>query len=318
VKRLSFASSHLTAPGALRPTLRLGGTVLMEGESKYQMPARTTAVDLVLSELVVERKAVLTQCALGDDSTLAVVVDLECSGFDLRTTLHHEVLNPKRRVTTLSDLQIASVPEPIVSEGFTLKVGLIAVDPVRTSPVGCATRGGILSSWETRIPPLNMTRTFPIEESADEPSLWRLDLEVDEPDDLDRPTRAALRLYVDSGRLGSLFGTDADETTQEQAIAWIRAEAFTSIVTHVLTVQSLREHFAGLLSRNPDAHQELDPRSVGYTLLVLLMRTIGSDLDEWHDRLVGDPVGTNRDIRARIGASERTSGTPRPKGSVRR
>jgi hypothetical protein len=318
VKRLSFAASHTTAPGALNPTFRLGDVVLAEGETDYRLPANTSAVDLVLSEATIGMWAVLDTCKLGRESTLAVIVDLECPGFDLRTTLLHETLDTRRRETSLGDTLLESIPGSIVSEGFDLKMELIAVDPVRTSPIGCATRGGVLSTWQTRIPPRNRTSTFPIEESADEPSLWRLEMTVDDPDDLERPTRAALRLFVDSTRLDSLFGRDADDTAQDQAISWIRAEAFTDIVTHVLVNRSLRAHFSDLLSRAPDRAAVPDERSVGFNLYVLLARTTGPRLDEWYERLVTDPVGTTREIRSKFGTAPVPSGNRRTKGSVGR
>ena len=316
MRRYSFASSHLTAPDALAPSLHLGDVRMMKGETHFKLPPVMESVDLVLTELVIETKRVLEECSLGRTSTLAVVADLECPGFDLRTTVFHEPIECAKKETSFSDVTICSIPAPIVAEGFTMKLSLIALDPVVTSPAGCTTRGGVLSTWESIVPPRNRVSPFPTEESPNEPAIWRLEIDVDDPDDLDRPVRAAVRLFVDSTRLESLFGVSADDQTRDQAASWIRAEAFTAIVLHVLSNEYLRTHLTAWLSRNPPIEKELDVRSVGYLLVVILRNTTGSDLDEWHARLVSDPVGTSREIRAKVDSSRSSKRPTRKKAEA--
>ena len=305
MKRYSFASSHLTAPDALKPTMHLGTSILVEGETNYTPPTDVPAVDLVLTELTIATKKVFEDCGLGLTSDVALVVDVECPGFDLKTTVLRHLLDT-RTTTTMRDVAVASIPTPIVSEGFSVKLSLVAVNPVVTSPAACTTRGGIVSTWTTKIPSKNKVSPFPMEESANEPSLWRLEVDVDDPDDLDRPVRAAMRLYVDSSRLEALFGTSADDPTRSQATTWIAAEATTSMVMHVLSNHSLRAHFAAWISRNPPIEDDLDVRSIGFYLLKALRATTGPNLDEWYERLVSDPVGTPRDFRAKVVATRTT------------
>ena len=316
MRRYSFASSHLTAPDALSPSFHLGDVRMAKGETHYRLPPATESVDLVLTELVIETKHVLEECNLGRTSSLVVVTDLECPGFDLRTTVYRGSIEGSKNETSFADVRICSIPAAVVAEGFTVKLSLVALDPVVTSPAGCTTRGGILATWESVVPPRNRVSPFPTEESPNEPAIWRLAIDVDDPDDLDRPVRAAVRLYVDSTRLESLFGVLADDQTRDQAASWIRAEAFTAIVLHVLANQYLRTHLTAWLSRKPPIEKELDVRSVGYLLVVILRNTTGSDLDEWHARLVSDPVGTSREIRAKVDSARSSKRPTRKKAEA--
>jgi hypothetical protein len=300
VKRYSFATSHLTAPDALAPTIHLGDTVLTRGETVYKLPVNTDSTELVLTELSIRTSQVLDACGLGRTSVLAIVADLECPGFDLKTTVFRRTLDLRAKSATFSDESICSIPAPIVSEGFSIRLNLVAVSPVVTSPAGCTTSGGILSTWESTIPPKNWVSPFPTEESPNEPAIWRLQIDVDDPDDLDRPLRAAMRLHVDSSRLDNLFGSSAADSTHQQATSWITAEMFTAIVMHVLSNQELRTHLTAWLSRVPPIEKDLDVRSIGYFLVVMLRNITGPHLDEWHARLIADPVGTTREIRVKI------------------
>lgn len=298
MKKFSFGFSFPTAPGALTPEIRLGSSRLSAGETRIVLPGDDLDVPLVVDDLVVDVNGLLVTCDLSRESRVGLRIDLDCPGFDLRETLFASDL-PSSGAFMMSGENIVSVPRPVVVEGFSLRVSLVATSPVPSGARGCSIPGGILSTWEANVPSRNKTSMFPVQDAI-EPALWRLEIGIDDPDDLDRPLRAALRLYIDSARLEHLLGRDAAPEVRRQAIGWLQAESFTAIVVHVLSNEVLRDHVAGWLSSNPPIEKSLNRSSVGHFIVRVMRRATSSDLTDLYRRLESHPLETTKAIRSRI------------------
>lgn len=298
MKKFSFGSSFPTALGALTPEIRLGQTRLSAGDTRIVLPSDDHDVPLVIDDLEVDVDHLLATCDLSRESIVGLRIDLDCPGFDLRETLLACDL-PSSGAFTMSGENIVSVPRPVVVEGFSVRVSLVATSPVPSGPRGCSVPGGILSNWEAKVPSRNKTSMFPVQD-ASEPALWRLEIGVDDPEDLDRPLRAALRLFIDSARLEYLLGRDAEPDVRRQAIGWLQAESFTALVVHVLANDALRDHVGSWLSTNPPIEKSLDPKSVGHFIVRVMRQATNSDLTDLRQRMESDPLETTKLIRSRI------------------
>jgi hypothetical protein len=306
--KFSFGSSFLTNSEALQPRVRLGNELLAEGDSRIVIPQSQNEAELVIEALSLEIDEYLRSCDLLASSVLRLTVDLDCSGFGFRELLRSFPL-PKSGTFQLADELFGSIPRAVVAEGFGLAVRIVAVEAERSTSRGCSVRGGVLGTWQARVVPRNRVSMFPVQDSI-EPGLWRLDIDVDDLDDLDRPLRSAVRLYVDSTSFDHLIGHDTDPSAGAQAIAWLHVEAFTAVAVHVLSNSALRDELSQWLTRIPPVERSLEPKSVGH-FFVRVLRTIGiRDLADLHRRYESDPVETLHLIRSRlapaIGGNSRT------------
>lgn len=298
--KFSFGSSFAMAPGALAPVVTLDATVLQEGEPTRPIVLGEQANEAVLSiELPqVDVASVLRTCELSASSRVSLQIDLDCPGFDFVETLLSRVL-PSSQTFSQGRKVVATIPRPVVVQGFAIKVSLVATHPVPSGLRGCSIPGGVLSSWETRVPSRNKASMFPLQDST-EAALWRLEVDIHEPEDLERPLRSALRLFVDSSRLEYLLGHEAPSNVQNQAIRWLQAESFTALVAHVLVNDSLREHVAAWLSMKPPIEKSLDPKSIGHFVLRVMRRLQTVELADLQRRMESDPVVTTNEIRSRM------------------
>lgn len=299
MKRYSFGQSFLTAHDKLDPTLILGGTTLEKGDSHIALPAPGEDLALVLEELTLDTGGILRVCELHRTSMLRLRIDLDCQGFDLRTNLWSTDLGDIEEWTS-RNLEIASIPRAVVAEGFTLRTSVVAVRPVpEPGSARHAVPGGAVCTWETRIPPRNRRSQFPLQE-GDVPSIWRLDIGVDDPDDLDLPARAALRLTVDSEFLRHLLGETTAPEVERASSSWLMVEASTTAVLHIVANDALRERFAEWLAQREPIEKSIDPKSVGSYLLTILRRARPGDLSTLRDRLESRPDETLATIRGNL------------------
>ena len=298
--KFSFGSSFNMAAHVLSPVVLLESIELKEGEPERPIVLRPdlTEATLTVQLPTIDVTRVLEECELSSSSGIMLQVDLDCPGFDLVEPLLSRVL-PSSGKFSLPREAIAVVPRSVVVQGFAVKVSLIAARPVPSGKRGCSIPGGVLCSWVTKVPSRNRASMFPLQDSV-EPALWRLEIDIDEPDDLERPLRSALRLFVDSSKLEHLLGNAALAEVQEQAIRWLQAESFTSIVAHVVANEELRNYLAGWLSVRPPIEKTLDPKSVGFFIVQVLRRSGVTDLATLRRQLESRPSDALNEIRSRV------------------
>ncbi len=304
MKKYSFGQSFLTAHDLLVPNLSLGGISLVKGDMSDELKGIAGDPELVLDHLDLDVPGILGLCRLDAVSELSLRIDLDCRGFSLCTNIWSSVLADVGG-TTWESVHIATIPRAVVAEGFTLRISVVATRPVPDHPTACSTRGGTICSWETRIPSRNKAIMFPLQE-GDVSSVWRLDVAVESPDDLDLPARAALRLTLDSGFLRHLVGESTAPDVRRSAVSWLMVEAGTAAVLHVLSNDELRDHFAVWLSTNPPIEKTLDPRSVGFYLVTILRRARVGDLAAMHSRIQLQPDQAAAEIRANLASPLRS------------
>lgn len=313
--KFSFGSSFTMAPGSLDPVVLLGSAALPEGEPAKPIVLADGVLEapLTVEVATIDVGKLLSRCELSPKSVIAFRLDLDCPGFNFVETLLSCDL-PSSGQFSLAKQTVAMVPRPVVVQGFSVRASLVVVRPAPSGLRGCSIPGGIVCSWESKVPSRNRASLFPVQDSI-EPALWRLDIDIDDAADLDRPLRAALRLFVDSERLERLLGHDADPATRQQAIRWLQAESFTALVCHVLANDEVREQVSAWLATTT-IEKSLDPKSVGHFVVRVMRRLAAKDLSELHHRLTTQPLETTSHIRSKMAVDLARKGGKKPRQVV--
>ena len=288
--------SFKTAQTKLAPVITIDGHQMIEGENSGFVP-NSHECNLEISDFGVTRSAVLLECALHQTSRIALVIDIECLEFRLRTNIFQCVFSEDGDNFIEDSLKL-TIPSALIRAGCTFQVQLVVVEAVRSSLVACGVVGGVLSTWDAHFASRHHGGVFPVQ-SARVPTLWDLRFNIEGVEDLSKPIGAALRVLIDENHFEKLIGVNATNEVVASSNTWLLVEALTAIAIATLSNDELVVHFSDKLRTIPPAEKTMDSRQVEVFLLGLL-RGLSSDLGTIAAELHDNPFEANRRIRQQI------------------
>jgi hypothetical protein len=324
---IKAGKSFLDAGAILCPELSIDGQLLAPGSNSPLLPknnARTLRLERIEFEGDATSESFFRHCNLEEDSKFRIVIDIECSEFEMRATLFRGSFDPSH-LNELSDRDLAPIPPQIIRAGCEIRLVIVVTTPKPSSKLGCDQPGGVLFSWKATFPPSHRGTMFPVRQERVE-GLWTVDLHVNDINDLSKPIRSAVCLKVDGRRFSNLLGERADVSVIRQTSNWLMIETYANLVMHVLANDDLVAYFddkdprklgkrggSGTPSaktekrRIADYLRKLDDRSVE-SLLFRLLSFADSPPSSLREDFLADPIEVQAKLRESFGRQFREGG----------